>query len=133
VVAAYDMYIECCKGGLNPEWFIEEKDRKSFRAFRLKLSGQMLTYDPKDQLYPGDENFRSVTKVEKQKREGGRMYWKSDERGGVSVENFKISKSSSRYSPSRLCVSLDDIEKHVATINRSKCTAECAVCGSPTY
>jgi len=61
------------------------------------------------------------------------MYWKSDERGGVSVENFKIAKSSSRYSPSRLCGSLDDLEKHVATINRSKCTAECAVCGSPTY
>lgn len=58
-------------GGINPEWFIEKKDRKSFQAFWLELSGQMLTYDPKDQLYPGDENFRSVTKVGKQKREGG--------------------------------------------------------------
>jgi len=65
VVAAYDMYIECCEGGAHPEWFIEEKDRKSFRAFRLELSGQMLTYDPKDQLYPGNKNFRLVTKVGK--------------------------------------------------------------------
>ena len=40
---------ECCEGGLYPEWFIEEKDRKTFQEFRLKLSGQMLTYDPKDQ------------------------------------------------------------------------------------
>ncbi len=69
MVTAYDIYIECCEGGINPEWFIE-----SFRAFWLELSGQMLTYDPKDQLYPGSENLKSVTKVGKRKREGGQMY-----------------------------------------------------------
>ncbi len=52
----------------------------------------MLTYNPKDQLYSGDEIFRSFTKAEKQKREGGRTYWKTDEKGGVSVESFKIIK-----------------------------------------
>ena len=72
VIAAYDMYVECCEGGLDPEWFIKEKDRMSFRDFWLELSHQMLTYNPKDQLYLGDANFRSVTKVGKQKRETSR-------------------------------------------------------------
>jgi hypothetical protein len=51
VIAAYDMYIECCEGGLDEEWFIVEKDRLSFRDFWLKLSQQMLKYDPHQQMY----------------------------------------------------------------------------------
>ena len=68
VIAAYDMYVECCEGGLDPEWFVKEKDRMSFRDFRLELSHQMLTYNPKDQLYLGNANFRSVTGKEKERQ-----------------------------------------------------------------
>ena len=57
VIAAYDMYIECCEGGLDSEWFVEAKDRMTFRDFRLLISEQMMTYDPRAQLYHGDENF----------------------------------------------------------------------------
>ena len=102
VIAAYDMYVECCEGGLDPEWFVKEKDRMSFQDFRLELSHQMLTYNPKDQLYLGDANFRSVNKVGKRKRETSRSYWKRGEKGGVSVENFKIAKYSTSNSPSLL-------------------------------
>jgi hypothetical protein len=48
VIAACDMYIACCKGGLDLKWFIKERIRKSFQDFWLKLSYQMLTYNPKD-------------------------------------------------------------------------------------
>ena len=35
VIAAYDMYIECCEGGLNAEWSVDEKNWMSFREFCL--------------------------------------------------------------------------------------------------
>jgi hypothetical protein len=50
-IVAYDMYVECCKGELDKEWFIVEKDRLSFKDFQLKLLRQMLTYDPCQQMY----------------------------------------------------------------------------------
>jgi hypothetical protein len=68
----------------------------SFRDFRLELSQQMLTYDPRQQMYQGDENFGTVTKLGKKKRGGRVHYWKGEEKGRVSLENFKIAKSSSR-------------------------------------
>lgn len=37
VIAAYDMYLECCEGKLDSEWFVAEKDRMSFRDFRLAI------------------------------------------------------------------------------------------------
>ena len=38
VVAAYDMYVECCEGSLDQSWRIEPKDHMSIRAFGLLLS-----------------------------------------------------------------------------------------------
>ena len=70
MIVAYDMYIECCEGGLDSEWFVEAKDRMTFRDFRLLLSEQMMTYDPRAQLYHGDENFRKVTRLGKRKKKG---------------------------------------------------------------
>jgi hypothetical protein len=66
-------------------------------------------------MYQGNENFRTVTKLGGKRKMGGTaQYWKG-EKGGVSIENFKIAKSSTRYSPSRLCGPLDDLEKHMAS------------------
>jgi hypothetical protein len=133
VIAAYDMYIECCEGGLDSEWFVEEKERLSFRDFRMRLSESMIEYDPRKQMYRGDEAFRKVTKLGRRKREDSqkKSYWKG-ERGGVSVENFKIAKTSTRYSPSRLCGPLDDLEKHMQSIVRRTHTGPCAMCGRAT-
>jgi hypothetical protein len=126
------MYSECCEGGLDPDWKVDEKDRLSFQDYRLQLSEQMLMYDPKKQVYQGDGAFRKVTKLGKRKK-GGVTYWKG-EKGGVSIENFKIAKSSSRYSPLRLCGPLDELEKHMArVVCRKNIMGKCAVCGSSTY
>ena len=38
VVAAYDMYKECCEGFLDSNWKIDEKERMSYSEFCMKLS-----------------------------------------------------------------------------------------------
>ena len=48
IVAAYDMYKECCDGLLDATWKVDGKDRMSNSEFRMKLSNQMLEYDPKE-------------------------------------------------------------------------------------
>ena len=45
------------RGGLDSEWFVEAEDRMTFHDFSLLLSEQMMTYDPRAQLYHGEENF----------------------------------------------------------------------------
>ena len=50
----------------------------------------------------------------------------------MSVKNFKIAKTSTRYSPSRLCGPLDDLEKHMQSIARKTHTGPCAMCGRAT-
>jgi hypothetical protein len=44
VVVAYDMYLECTEGDLEPAWKVE-KPMDSW-LFREKLSEQMLQYKP---------------------------------------------------------------------------------------
>ena len=52
VIAAYNMYVECCEGMLDNMWqVVNNKDRMTFSQFRLKLIEQMLRYDPRDDLY----------------------------------------------------------------------------------
>ncbi len=57
IIAAYDMYNECCDGLLDASWAIPKKRRMGFTEFRIKLSEQMLKYDPRDNHYPGDHKF----------------------------------------------------------------------------
>ena len=44
IIAAYDMYIECCEGGLDAIWAVDVNKRMSFATFRMRLSEQMLAY-----------------------------------------------------------------------------------------
>ncbi len=53
IVAAYDMYIECCKGNLDKAWSVLENKRMSFRKFCLTLSKKIIKYNPKLKKYPG--------------------------------------------------------------------------------
>jgi hypothetical protein len=57
VIAAYNMYNECYDGELDATWKIDAKDRMLFAEFCLKLSGQMLQYNPLDNKYAGDITF----------------------------------------------------------------------------
>jgi len=61
VLAAYDMYNECCYGDLDPDWKIPQKKRMCFAVFRQQLSKQMLEYDPSKLTYMGNEMSRLVT------------------------------------------------------------------------
>jgi hypothetical protein len=42
IIAAYDMYKECCGGLLDASWAIPVKKQMSFAQFRMKLLEQML-------------------------------------------------------------------------------------------
>jgi hypothetical protein len=62
ISVAYDMYLECCEGDLDEDWFIKEKSRMTFHDFRENLSTQMMKYDPSQNKYKGDIFMRKITK-----------------------------------------------------------------------
>ena len=64
VVTAYNIYLECYEGKLDPSWKTEPVD---FFPFREKLSYQLPKYCPSNCKYAGDEKFRDATRVPKQK------------------------------------------------------------------
>ena len=57
IIAADDKYTECCEGNLDAAWAIDLKNRMTFSQFHIRLSEQMLCYNPVDNLYPGDKTF----------------------------------------------------------------------------
>ena len=59
------MYLECCEGELDEAW--KNKDPADFHTFCDILSDQMLAYNPKKQVYPGDEKMRAVTELKKKR------------------------------------------------------------------
>jgi hypothetical protein len=128
VIAAYDMYQQACDGRLDPEWTLSQDERMSFREFRMRLSEQMLQYNPKDGLLPGDENFRVSTKRMMSQR-GGKRRRKSgnpayvDE--GVTASNYKVAKLDPR---GRLCGDLVQFREHSLSMNRSTNKSRCEVC-----
>jgi hypothetical protein len=57
VVAADDMYKECCEGLLDSTWKIAENEMMSYSEFCMKLSKQMLEYNPRNNHYNGDDKL----------------------------------------------------------------------------
>ncbi len=53
IIAAFDMYNECCDGLPDASWAISKKKWMRFAEFRIKLSEQMLKYDPQDNYNAG--------------------------------------------------------------------------------
>ncbi|KAL7529487.1 hypothetical protein ACHAXR_004154 [Thalassiosira sp. AJA248-18] len=133
ITAAYDMYIECCEGKLDRNWYIPEKSRMSNSNFRLTLSEQMLNYDPKDNKYPGDSKMREFTR--RRKRDRDNMARKSTSTyvpDGLTIRNFKKAKAGTRHKPPRLCGDLDDLKQHLASCARTNNSGKCEVCGAKT-
>ena len=56
IVAAYEMHKECCDVLLNAIWKIAVKDRMLYSEFCMKLSTQMLAYDPRNIFYNVDDD-----------------------------------------------------------------------------
>jgi hypothetical protein len=136
IVTAYDMYLECCEGKLDSSWKIDRPE--SFHTFREKLSLQQLQYDPKQQLYPGDDKMRVVTQLNKKRRrsfvtgEGINQnicsLAASDDSGLVTYEQYREVKKRKK----RFC-DLPAYGSHLASIVSHKHSAKCAVCSLKAY
>ncbi len=61
IVANYAMYKECCNCELVKKWEVNQEDCLAYQQFWLKLSQQMIEYDPTSQLNKHDENMRRST------------------------------------------------------------------------
>ncbi len=64
---AYNLYVQCCEGGVDPEW--KMKAVTSTR-FKQELSLQMVQYKAWNKKCPGDEMMRGSTQQKKHKRGG---------------------------------------------------------------
>ncbi len=130
IVAAYDIYLECCDGLLDPSWKVEEKNRMSFTTFRQTLGQQMLEYDPRKRCYPGDEQLRACTQQHKKRRAASKS--SSDDADsyiddGLSVSNVKKARESDR-----ICETLDELYDHWKSFKRDGNARTCEVCGKNT-
>ena len=129
VLAAYDMYNECCDGNLDAEWKIPEKKRMSFAVFHQELSKQMLEYNPSKLKYLGDELSRSATQQHKRRKitGGARQQQKREEEnyydeGGMTVANFQKAMHLCRFSHDG---NLNKLQEHFASITKK--TNQCYV------
>ena len=132
IVVAYDIYLEVCEGKLNEDW--KNTDPVSFHTFREQLSAQMLAYDPRKRLYPGDEFMRVSTKQPSSVRPGKQTMEKapSNADGTVSVRQLQAAKRGGKKG--RLTYSLNQFNHHCESLVRvTKNPWACYVCGQPTY
>jgi len=131
IIAAYDMYIECCEGNLDASWAIDVKARMSFSQFRLRLSEQMLGYNPIDNLYAGDKTFWISTKTHKARRKSD-----DDERVGIgpSAEGFTMDHYKAALESGRLCSTVEEIREHFASVypDKGNNLLPCEACGQKT-
>lgn len=127
VIAAFDMYLECSEGLLDAAWMVAKKDRMSFSQFRLRLSEQMLQYDPRNDLYAGDEKFRRTTQMHKMRRKGSKDFSAEEfPETGVTLANL-------RAAGKRICVTMEHTQKHFDTIIKKSNAGPCEICGLSTY
>ena len=143
VVVAYDMYLECAEGDLDPAWKIEKPI--DFWSFREKLSEQMLQYKPTRRKYPGDGNMRAATQQSQRDRKE-----KTKERNDQSILDMTqgdpevdannpidraiLKRAVGRRGKSRLCGNLSHFERHVESVQTGKKhPLSCRVCGEQCY
>ena len=137
-VVAYDVYLECAEGNLDPDWKVDKP--VSFYEFRERQAVQMLHYNAAQRKYPGDEMFRECTKVPIAERGGRPPLAKSPAVFGLSgSRKRKVAKSeiASKMRPEhleaaskRLCGDLSHFNWHVYARKTFKANnmRVCAVC-----
>jgi len=133
IVTAYDMYLECAEGKLNPAWKVDKP--VDFHRFREKLGMQMLAYDPRSRLYAGDEKFRSSTQQNQtQRRRTSKSLSPARSMQSTSSGVCEDDLSSTTESSTRLCGFLDTIIEHIESCKRFPGTNGrlCVVCGVRT-
>ena len=87
------MYLECCEGDLDEDWFIKEKSRMTFHDFRENLSTQMMKYDPRHNKYKGDMFMRKSTKKSRKHMKPQRLDTYSDDNSDTSTDTEKGRKT----------------------------------------
>lgn len=139
VLAAYDMYQECCDGALDPDWKIDKKRRMSFSVFRQTLSLQMLEYDPTKLRYLGDHSHRVVTQTNNRKRKAGTILGEREQRNrdeenyyeesGLTCANFRKAMMLPRLNHGG---NVSKLQEHLVSIWRTTNKMTCEVCGRAT-
>ena len=129
VCAAYDMYVECCEGVLDGTWKVDKKNRMTFSQFRLRLTEQMLRYDPRDDLYAGDNKFRRSTQLHKHRRRTSQdLSGEEFPETGVTLTNLRAARRLPRF-----CSTIEQVQQHFDAIQKKTNPSPCEVCGVSTY
>ena len=131
ILVAYDVYMELAEGKLDPTLKIDKP--VTLHVFQDVLSKQQCEYDPRHQKYPGDENMRIVTKINKMARGVASGKTKkhnlSTNGGRVSKESYEIMKQVGRF-----CYTVEEYHDHLNALEKAgKSRISCAVCKLPTY
>ena len=123
IVAAYNMYLECVEGVLDPEWKLEKNQIVRFHKYRDQLSKQMCTYGPRSETFPGDEKMRVLTQLNKKRRVSSELRSSSNGSGHVTLLQYRQAVHSTR-----ICRDLEQYNKHILTLVSKKYASQCAVC-----
>ena len=145
IVTAYDMYIECAAGKLDPLWKVQKP--MSFWRFRERLSIQILQYDPQHRLYPGDDALRKSTQQSKAQRKASKVRASalSDSGGSKRGRGRPNKRAASPTVPNgvtavalstastgrnaRLCGNLSNLMRHINSRIYDKHGCQCVYCG----
>jgi hypothetical protein len=133
VVVAYDMYLECAEGQLDPNWKLSRP--VDFHRFCEKLAIQMLQYSPKHHRYPGDDKFRMSTQLSRKRRGSAAVESVSSSASSAISSINGVGKAELDKAEGRLCGFLDDLLLHEASIKTlpNKSHGVCLCCGKQAY
>jgi hypothetical protein len=125
VATAYEMYLECAEGKLLPSWKVEKP--MTYRQFCLRLSEQMMAYDPRNMDYPGDSEYRLVTQQPKKRRRKNNHVLQD-------VPSLDVSTLAEARRTGRVCsYDYKKFQEHMASVKQAKNAAECDICGKRTF
>ncbi len=133
VVAAYDMYKEWCEGLLDSTWKIDEKEMMSYSEICMKLSKQMLEYNPRNNQYIGDDKLCLFTQNHKARRTIKDTMDTCDceqldelfPEDWLTINNVE----KARMFPRLQCQLASDLGNHLASIVVTTNSRPCEVCG----
>ena len=143
---AWDMYLECCEGAIEPDWFVEPKDRMDWWSFRDTLGLQLLRYKASNNMYPGDSFLRSSTRTPRNRRnlmtsiDSVSLSIPSEIDNEQSTSKISINQLKEASAPinrrhkPRLCGNLDNLESHVKSVIKGLSNdGICNACGLPCF
>ena len=149
LITAYFIYDECCDGELDPSWAVPKKEQMTRKFFQQRLGEQMMLWDPRLGLYPGEERTRKYLQLGDKRRNTKSYKDPKKRRQQLDDECDNILKSRKGISPTdfqnvvcsgRLVTSMNGFKEHciMKKTATTKCgkflgsTRNCYVCGKPT-